>query len=76
MPSDILALEIGVHGWVMLWTLNGVLWSSSVVDKLGSSIQLSFSISLVDTSLKLILDSGSAVEQLVTLWIGYSDSSD
>ena len=47
MPSDILALEIVVHGWpwVILWlesTWRCVLWSSLVVDKRASSIQFSF----------------------------------
>ena len=75
MPSDILALEIVVHGWpwVILWlesTWRCVLWSSLVVDKRASSIQFSFiCVFLVDMSPKLILDSGLAVQQLVTLWI-------
>ena len=76
MPSDILALEIVVHGWpwVILWlesTWSCVLWSSLVVDKRASSIQFSciifYFVFLVDMSPKLILDSGLAVQQLVTL---------
>lgn len=56
-PSDTLVLETGVHELL-----------STVLDKLGFSIQSSFlCISFVDASLKLILDLCSAVEQLVIL---------
>ena len=76
MSSDILALKIGVHGWVVLRlesTWKCILWSSSVVDKWPIIVYMCFPCRRVSVTKT---HSSSAVEQLVTLWIGCSDSSD